>query len=140
MSSILTVVVNIAGRLMLAAIFLMSAMGNKVPNFGQTVEYMSALKVPLPNISLVGAIAFLIVGGVSVILGFKTRLGASLLGIFLVLATCYFHNFWTFARLVGVSDANDPVSEKSWFARRHADLDCKWAGTWKPRSVVRQNC
>src|SRR4029079_552757 len=43
---------------------------------------------------LVGAIAFLIVGSLSVLLGFKARLGAALLLTFLVLATYYFHPFW----------------------------------------------
>ena len=88
---------NVAGRIMLAAIFLMSALGNKIPNFGQTVEFMTAHHVPWPNVSLVGAIVFLIAGSVSIILGYKTRLGAGLLLIFLTLATYFFHNFWTFA-------------------------------------------
>jgi putative oxidoreductase len=33
-------------------------------------------------------------GSVSVILGFKARIGAGLLLVFLVLATYYFHAFW----------------------------------------------
>jgi len=36
----------------------------------------------------------LIVGSLSVILGFHARCGAALL-VFLVLATYYFHDFWT---------------------------------------------
>jgi putative oxidoreductase len=45
---------------------------------------------------LAGAIVFLLVGSVSVILGFKARFGATLLLVFLALATYYFHDFWTF--------------------------------------------
>ncbi len=45
---------------------------------------------------LAGAIAFLIVGASSVVLGYRIKLGASLLLIFLVLATYFFHDFWTF--------------------------------------------
>jgi putative oxidoreductase len=44
---------------------------------------------------LAGAIVFLIAGSLSVILGFKTRIGAGLLLVFLVLATYFFHDFWT---------------------------------------------
>ncbi len=39
---------------------------------------------------------FLIAGGLSIIVGFKTRIGAALLLVFLVLATYFFHDFWTF--------------------------------------------
>ncbi|MCA9005665.1 MAG: DoxX family protein, partial [Planctomycetaceae bacterium] len=38
---------------------------------------------------------FLIAGSLSLIAGFKARFGAGLLFIFLVLATYYFHDFWT---------------------------------------------
>ena len=51
--------------------------------------------VPAPQIMLVGAIVFLIAGSLSVVLGYKARIGATLLLIFLVLATYYFHDFWT---------------------------------------------
>ena len=44
---------------------------------------------------LVGAIVFLIAGSISVITGFKARIGAALLLVFLLLATYYFHDFWT---------------------------------------------
>ena len=43
-----------------------------------------------------GAIAFLLVGSASVITGYKVRWGASLLLVFLALATYFFHDFWTF--------------------------------------------
>jgi putative oxidoreductase len=87
---------TIAGRLMIATIFLMSAVGNKIPNFSGIVRYMSSEGVPAPQIMLVGAIVFLIVGSVSIILGYKARIGAGLLLVFLVLATYFFHDFWTF--------------------------------------------
>lgn len=84
------------GRVMIGLIFLMSAIGNKIPNFYDVVQYMAGAGVPAPQILLPGAIVFLIVGSLSVMAGFKTRIGASLLLIFLILATYYFHDFWTF--------------------------------------------
>ncbi|REK10780.1 MAG: DoxX family protein [Planctomycetota bacterium] len=97
MNETLKALLTVAGRVMLATIFLMSALGNKIPNFSRTVEYMTANGVPAPNVMLIGAIVFLLAGGISVVLGFKARIGASLLAVFLILATYYFHDFWTYA-------------------------------------------
>jgi putative oxidoreductase len=88
-------IVAVLGRLMLSAIFLLSAAGNKIPNFNNVAEVMAKAGIPAPKVMLVGAIVFLIAGSLSVILGYKARIGATLLLIFLILATYYFHNFWT---------------------------------------------
>ncbi len=87
----------VVGRIMIALIFVMSAVGNKIPNFSAVAGYMAGEGVPLPHVLLAGAIVFLLVGGLSVIFGFKTRIGALLLLIFLILATFFFHDFWNFA-------------------------------------------
>lgn len=88
--------VALVGRIFLAAIFFMSAVGNKIPKFNEVVGYMESAGVPMPKILLPGAIAFLILGSVSLVFGYRTRIGALLLSIFLVLATYYFHDFWSF--------------------------------------------
>jgi putative oxidoreductase len=87
---------NVLGRLLLATIFLMSAAGNKIPHFNDVAGVMAKVGIPAPQLMLVGAIAFLLLGSVSVIVGYKARFGATLLLIFLVLATYYFHPFWKF--------------------------------------------
>lgn len=92
----MSAIVNIIGRFFLVLIFLMSAIGNKIPNFGGTAEYMKSEGVPLPALLLVGAIVFLIAGSLSILLGYKARIGAALLLVFLVLANYWFHDFWTF--------------------------------------------
>jgi putative oxidoreductase len=89
-------ILNVIGRLLLVGIFLMSAIGNKIPNYGTTVEYMASEGVPFPGLMLAGAILFLIAGSISILFGYKARIGALLLLIFLVLATYWFHDFWTF--------------------------------------------
>lgn len=86
---------SVLARLMIAAIFLMSAVGNKIPNFNGVVEAMTQQGVPQPKILLCGAIAFLILGALSIVLGYRARLGALLLLVFLGAATYYFHDFWT---------------------------------------------
>ncbi len=85
---------TILGRLLLSTIFLTSALGNKIPNFDKVAETMGSVGIPQPRFMLVGAIAFLLLGSLSVIFGFEARLGAALLFVFLVLATYYFHAFW----------------------------------------------
>lgn len=89
-------IASLVSRLMIATIFLMSAVGNKIPRFNDVVGYMAAEGVPMPNVALVGAIIVLILGSLSVIAGFRIRIGAGLLLAFLVLATYFFHDFWQF--------------------------------------------
>lgn len=89
-------VVNILGRFLLVLIFLMSAVGNKIPHFSGTAQYMESEGVPAPALLLAGAIVFLLAGGLSVLIGYKARIGAALLLVFLLLATYWFHDFWTF--------------------------------------------
>ena len=86
--------VTVLGRIMIATIFFMSAVGNKIPKFNDVAGLMASKGVPQPQLLLVGAILFLIVGSLSIILGFKARIGAGLLFVFLAMATYYFHDFW----------------------------------------------
>lgn len=88
-------ILTVIARFLLCVIFLMSAIGNKIPNFSGVAKNMASEGVPAPQLMLAGAIVFLIVGSLSVVLGFKARIGATLLLIFLVLATYFFHDFWT---------------------------------------------
>ena len=90
-------IVAVLGRVLLCTIFLLAAVGNKIPHFQDVAGLMAKEGVPAPQVMLAGAIAFLIAGSLSVILGYKARIGAALLLAFLVLATYYFHDFWTFS-------------------------------------------
>jgi putative oxidoreductase len=85
---------SLVARLMITAIFLSSAVLNKIPQFNNVAEMMAGKGVPQPKILLAGAIAFLILGSLSLILGSRARLGALLLLVFLAAATYYFHAFW----------------------------------------------
>lgn len=85
---------TLVARLAIAAIFLSSAVMNKIPQFNAVAEMMDAKGIPQSKIMLAGAIAFLILGSLSLILGFWARGGAFLLLVFLAAATYYFHAFW----------------------------------------------
>jgi putative oxidoreductase len=86
--------VSVLGRIMIATIFLLSAVGNKIPRFNDVAQLMEQEGVPEPKIMLMGAIAFLLLGAISVILGYWARVGAFLLLVFLAAATYFFHDFW----------------------------------------------
>lgn len=90
-------VVTVTGRVLLCVIFLMAAVGNKIPHFSEVAQLMASKGIPAPKLMLAGAIVFLLAGSLSVITGYRARIGASLLLVFLVLATYYFHNFWAIA-------------------------------------------
>ena len=55
---------------------------------------MASAGVPFPTVALAGAIVFLLVGSVSVAIGYRARFGALLLLLFLIPATYYFHAPW----------------------------------------------
>ena len=82
--------IPLIARLLLSAIFLISAFG-KISNFSGTQQYMASYKMPLTGFFLVCAIILEIFGGLSVLLGFKAKLGAIALIIFLIPATLIFH-------------------------------------------------
>ena len=84
----------LVGRMLLTLIFVMSGVG-EIFAFNDTTSQMASKGMVATPFFLVGAIAFDIVGGLSVLVGFKARLGALLLIVFLVPATLIFHNFWT---------------------------------------------
>ena len=82
--------VALAGRLLIAAVFLASAFG-KITNFSDTVKYMDVHGIPWPPLLCAGAAAVEALGGISLILGYHARWGAATLAGFLVMATWIFH-------------------------------------------------
>jgi putative oxidoreductase len=95
MKNALTGIINLIGRLLLASVFLLTALLSKIPNFHHVADQMAQEGVPFPKVMLVGAIVFLLAGSLSLIVGFKARIGALLLLIFTISGTYYFHHFWT---------------------------------------------
>ncbi|MBW4558128.1 MAG: DoxX family protein [Trichormus sp. ATA11-4-KO1] len=83
--------IPLVARSFLAVIFIYTGL-NKVFNFAQTSEFMAKAGLPIVGVLLVFTIAFQILGGLSIILGYKAEIGAILLIIFLIPATIVFHN------------------------------------------------
>lgn len=78
------------GRILLGAIFLWSAIKD-IRTFEATAEKMKSESIIMPEFLLVGAIVFLLLGSIAVILGVKARWGAVLLVLFLIPTTIVFH-------------------------------------------------
>jgi putative oxidoreductase len=84
--------IPLIARAFLAAIFLRSGF-EKITGFAGTQQYMAKSGIPLQltGLLLVGAIVFELLGGFSVLLGYKARWGSILLILFLIPATLIFH-------------------------------------------------
>jgi putative oxidoreductase len=80
---------ELAGRILLAALFLLSGLG-KIGSYAATADYMSSVGVPSAALPLV--IATEVAGAISIIAGWKTRATASLLAGFTLLTAFIFHN------------------------------------------------
>ena len=83
---------NLIGRILISAIFIYAIPG-KILNFEQTIEVISNKNIPpiLAPFLLVLAIICLVFGSILFISGFKQKLGAYLLLIFIVPTTIIFH-------------------------------------------------
>lgn len=84
---------TLIGRLLFAALFLPAGIG-KLTGFSGTVGYISSVGLPLPTIGAALALTVEIVGSIALIFGFGTRIAALVLGVFTLVATFFFHNFW----------------------------------------------
>jgi putative oxidoreductase len=83
----------LAGRILIALIFLMAGLG-KVTGFAGTVSYIASKGLPLPQLAAVGAIVVELGGGIMLVLGWKTRLAAAAIFFFTGMTALFFHNFW----------------------------------------------
>jgi putative oxidoreductase len=84
--------VVLLGRLFFAAIFLMAGPGH----FGkQAIGYAASQGVPLAAIAVPVSGLLAIAGGLSILLGYRAKIGAWLIVLFLVPVTLMMHKFWT---------------------------------------------
>lgn len=83
----------VVGRVMLALIFLMSGL-NKIGGFEGTAAYMASKGVPLATLALVITILVEVGGAAMIILGYKARLGAAALFLWMIPVNIMMHNFW----------------------------------------------
>jgi len=103
------------GRILYGGFFLMSG----VNHFARTnfyKQYTASKGVPAPGLAVVGSGLLILLGGLSVLLGFWPHIGLLLILLFLLGITPTIHNFW------GVSDPIAKMGEQVNFMKNVALL------------------
>lgn len=85
---------SLAGRLLIAALFLPAGI-SKITGFAGTVGYIGSVGLPLPAVGAALAIAVEVLGGLALIVGYQTRFAALVLALFTVVASFFFHAYWS---------------------------------------------
>lgn len=79
------------GRALFSAIFISSAFSHFSP---EVIGYARQTGVPLANLAVPASGVIALLGGLSILLGYRARIGAWLIVVFLVPVTVMMHNFW----------------------------------------------
>lgn len=84
-------IVFLIGRILFSLIFIFKGIEHFLPRM---MHYAAEMSVPFPYVSvpIIGVVALL--GGLSILLGYKAKVGAWLLVAFLLLVTFFVHRFW----------------------------------------------
>lgn len=86
-----TTIVPAFGRVLISTLFLLAGL-SKIAAPAMTIAYIQSVGLPLPSIAF-GISAFVeIVGGLTLILGYRTRIVASILFVFTLATAAFFHN------------------------------------------------
>jgi putative oxidoreductase len=80
------------GRFLYVAIFLVAPLGHFSP---QAIAYAGQAGVPFPALLVPASGILAAAGALSILLGYKAKIGAWLIVLFLVPVTFTMHNFWT---------------------------------------------
>ncbi|WP_394781944.1 DoxX family protein [Undibacterium sp.] len=79
------------GRLLMAAIFLLSGFGKLAAPAG-TIGYIASSGLPFATLGFILAVAVEVGGGILLVLGYKTRIVASVLAVFTIVTGLAFHH------------------------------------------------
>ena len=82
--------VALAGRVLIASIFILSGIHKMMDPVG-TQGYMTSVGIPMAGVMIWIAAGAELAGGASLLFGFKTRIGAAGLFLFLIPTTWIFH-------------------------------------------------
>lgn len=82
--------VMLIGRVLVSSIFVMSGI-SKIGNFSGTSQFMASKGLPASDFLLVMTILIEVLGGISIIFGYKAKWGAWALFVFMIPVTLVFH-------------------------------------------------
>ncbi|HKF50684.1 MAG TPA: DoxX family protein [Candidatus Acidoferrales bacterium] len=86
-------IIFLIGRILVACIFLMSAM-NHFFKLNMMSAYAKSKGTPAPSLAVASSGVLILLGALSILLGYHPTIGALLLVIFLLGVTFGMHNFW----------------------------------------------
>ena len=78
----MTNILDLVGRVFISLVFLLSGF-NKIGNYEGTVGWMESFG--MPGIFLIPAIALEIIAPISIVIGYKVKISATLLSLFCIL-------------------------------------------------------
>jgi putative oxidoreductase len=84
----------LVGRIALAVLFVWSGFG-KVTGFSGAASMIASQGLPLPQALTAMTIFVELVLGLAIVVGFKARIAALLIALWLIPATLVFHSFWS---------------------------------------------
>jgi putative oxidoreductase len=86
-----TTIVPAVGRVLISTLFLLAGL-SKIAAPAMTIAYIQSVGLPLPSIAF-GLAAFTeIVGGITLLLGYRTRIVASVMFVFTLATAAFFHS------------------------------------------------
>ena len=91
--NLLTGVMTVVGRLLLCSVFLAAAAGFTAPDVHGVADAIATKAAMAPAWTLVAGTVILCAGSLSVVLGYKARIGALALLVFMAISTWLFHGF-----------------------------------------------
>ena len=94
MSTHLTKILSFVGRIVLGGFYLYYGINNFV-DFAGMSGYATYKGVPMPELAVIIGAILLILGGLSLLTGYRPEYGIAALLLFLLPVTMLMHNYWT---------------------------------------------
>lgn len=89
--SAITTTVPAVGRALISTLFILSGF-SKLAAPAMTIGYIQSVGLPLPSIAFALAAFIELVGGIALLLGYRTRMVASVLVVFALATAVFFHH------------------------------------------------
>jgi uncharacterized membrane protein YphA (DoxX/SURF4 family) len=87
-------IVFLIGRILVGGYYLYRAVDHLLMGTGGLTGYAASKGVPSPRLAVYGTGLLLLIGGLSILLGYQVLTGVVALAIFFVPTTIIMHNFW----------------------------------------------
>jgi putative oxidoreductase len=89
--SAVTTIVPAVGRLMISTLFILAGL-SKLAAPAMTIGYIQSVGLPLPSVAFALSAFIELAGGITLLLGYRTRIVASVMFLFTLATAAFFHN------------------------------------------------